>query len=141
MAVADLGLQKLSLARYGISVVAWPGLVIEMMPSQVQLHFETSSSAGMLAIITVDAPGAHGAGIAGTHGMGVSTPAAAVVAVAVAGKVGALQAPNGMIFNMGLWSMMLAAGWLPQLTLFTGRTIRDEGAAPKLHDNIALFTT
>ena len=56
-----------------------------MTPPHAHISFDDSFSAGMLPIRTVGAPGAHGAGIVGTHGIGVSTPSAAAVAAATVG--------------------------------------------------------
>ena len=42
-------------------------------------------SSGLLHTITVGTPGAHGATVSGTQGMGVSTPKAAAVAAATVG--------------------------------------------------------
>lgn len=65
------------------------------------MHFEVLSSAGMFPIITVGAPGAHGAGITGMHGTGVRTPKAAVVAAATAGLAMDMHIPKGGMFTMG----------------------------------------
>jgi hypothetical protein len=105
------------------------------------MHLETLSSAGMLAIITVGAPGTHGALVTGMHGIGVSTPSAAAVAAATIGLAGELQTPNGMMFTSGTWSMMLAAGGPSHSTLFLGRTTSDDGAAPKVQVIIAPIET
>jgi hypothetical protein len=67
------------------------------------------------------------------HGMGVSTPNAAAVAAATEGFAGDMHTPNGMMFTMGRWSMMLASGWFPVLTRFTGNTTRLLGAMPMAH--------
>jgi hypothetical protein len=98
-------------------------------------------SAGILAMGTVGEPGAHGVEVTGTHGTGVGTPSAAAVAAIKAGFVGALHIPNGGIFTTGLKSMMFAAGLFSTITRLTGRTIRDDGAIPKLHCIIAPMTT
>ena len=56
-----------------------------MAPPMEHKHLEMLSSAGILPSSTVVAPGAQGAVVAGTHGIGVSTPSAAVVAVWTSG--------------------------------------------------------
>jgi hypothetical protein len=61
------------------------GLVIEIMPPQLHMHFEELLSAGMFSTRTVGDPGVQGAAMAGTHGIGVSTPSAAAVAAATIG--------------------------------------------------------
>jgi len=53
---------------------------MEMTPPHAHMQIDVLSRAGMLPNITVNAPGVHGAGITGMHGIGVSTPSAAAVA-------------------------------------------------------------
>ena len=67
----------------------------------MHISLEVSSSAGMLAISTVGAPGTQGAGVFGMHGVGVSTPSAAAVAAAVVGLARLVHGPNGMMFIIG----------------------------------------
>jgi hypothetical protein len=105
------------------------------------MHLLVLLRAGMPPIITVGDPGVQGAEVAGTHGAGVSTPSAAAVSEITSGFVGALHMPNGMIFSIGTWSMMLAAGLFSAFVKFTGNTIRFDGAAPKLHVSVALIAT
>lgn len=69
-----------------------------------------------MPIITVGAPGAHGAGVTGTQGMGVNTPKAAAVAAATVGLEGELHIPKGGMLTIGLPSMMVAAGGPPART-------------------------
>jgi hypothetical protein len=116
----------------GTMVVVSPGTTIWITPPQVQFSFEVLSRTGILASITVAEPGAHGAGVTGTQGMGVSTPRAAAVAAATVGFDGELHIPNVATLTIGFPSMMLAAG-TPVVTMFTGNTTSDAGAAPKLH--------
>lgn len=117
------------------------GLAMLMTPPQLHMHFDTLSSAGILAIRTVGAPTTHGDDVAGTHGIGVSTPKAAAVAAATVGLDGELHIPNGKMFTKGLWSMMFAAGGPSAMTLFVGSTTSDEGATPKVHCSIAPIET
>ena len=63
-----------------------PGIAIAICPPNTHTSFDASFSAGMPATSTVGAPGAQGAGVTGVHGIGVSTPSAAAVAAATAGK-------------------------------------------------------
>lgn len=98
-------------------------------------------SAGILAINTVGAPGAHGAAVAGMHGMGVSTPKAAAVAAATVGFAGLVHMANGRMFTIGLLSMMLAAAGPPAMTQLAGSTVSELGAVPKLHASIAPMQT
>jgi len=92
---------------------------------------EVESSAGKLPIRTVGAPGTHGAVVAGTQGTGVRTPAAAAVAVATAGLVGAEHMPKVGMFTSGLLSIIVAAG-VPVRVRLTGGTTSVDGAVPKL---------
>jgi len=122
-------------------VLLVPGLLKAITPPQLHMHLETLSSAGIFAISTVGAPGTQGAAVAGMQGMGVSTPSAAAVAAATVGLAGELHIPKGMMFNIGTWSMMLAAGGPSARTLFLGNTTSDDGAAPKVQVNIAPIAT
>jgi hypothetical protein len=90
----------------------------------------------MFAIRTVGEPGIHGAVVTGMQGIGVSTPIAAAVAAATVGFEGEVHMAKGMMFMNGLLSMILAIG-MAVLILLIGRTIKEPGANPKLHFNIA----
>jgi hypothetical protein len=113
-------------------VVTWPGKPIEMTPPQVHMQVQVLFSAGMPPIMVVAAPGVHGLVVTGMQGMGVKTPRAAAVADATVGLAIDMHMPNGGMLVMGTKSMMLAAG-VVALTLFTGNTLRAEGAIPKVH--------
>jgi hypothetical protein len=91
----------MSLPAHGIMVVAVPGKEMLITPPQLHMHLEVLSSAGILPIMTVGAPGIHGALVAGMQGIGVSTPSAAAVAAATIGLAGELHTPNGIIFIKG----------------------------------------
>src|SRR5215470_12114385 len=118
-----------------------PGLTIWMTPPQAHINLDWLLSAGMLPIRTVGDPGAHGAGMTGTQGMGVSTPRAAVVAAATVGLARELHTPKGGMLTIGTLSMMVAAGGPPASTRFAGSTTRLPGAAPKLHCIMAPMQT
>src|ERR1700739_3005227 len=107
---------------------------------QLHISFELLLRAGMLAMRTVGEPGAQGAAVTGMHGMGVNTPSAAAVAAATSGFAGEEHIPKGRMLVMGMLSMMVAAG-VPVSTAFVGSTTRLDGAAPKLHCNIAPMQT
>lgn len=98
----------------------------------MQLRVETLSNAGALHNMTVTAPGTQGAGVAGTHGIGVGTPSAAAVAAATIGLEGDWHIPKGGIFMMGTWSMILAAIILLVITVL-GVGIKVLGAMPNVH--------
>jgi hypothetical protein len=76
-------------------------LLIWITPPQLHISVEFESSAGMLPMSTVGAPGAQGAAVAGTQGIGVSTPSAAEVAEATTGFAIEEQEPKGGMLTMG----------------------------------------
>ena len=45
--------------------------------------------------------------------------------------------PKGMMFAIGLLSMMFAAGMLDVRSILSGRTMSDEGATPNVHCSMA----
>ena len=108
-----------------------------MTPPHWHINLQLLFKAGFLAIMTVGEPGAQGAGVTGTQGMGVSTPRAAVVALATVGLDNEVHIPKGMIFFIGTLSMMVAAGRLLTLTIFSGVTTSVEGATPNEHCKFA----
>ncbi len=114
-------------------VVSWPGMTMLITPAHMHMQVDVLSSIGMLPSSTVGDPGIHGAGVFGTHGIGVSTPIAAAVAAATAGLAGEMQTPNGRMLTIGAWSMMFAATCVPHCTRFVGNTCNAEGAAPIVH--------
>ena len=75
------------------------------------------------------------------HGIGVNTPNAAEVAAATVGFAIEVHTPNGIIFVIGIWSIIFASGTIPVKTLFAGSTTRELGATPKLHCIIAPIQT
>src|SRR5215467_13519556 len=95
-----------------------------MVPPHMHISVHWLSSVGMLPRLTLEAPGVHGETVTGIHGMGVSTPKAAAVAAATEGFDGDMHIPNGMMFVIGIWSMMFASGWLPVRTRLVGNTTR-----------------
>ena len=70
-------------------------------PNHAHIHLEVWFRAGVLLIFTLEEPGAHGAGVTGMQGTGVSTPAASEVAKATAGLVKDEHMPNGGMLAMG----------------------------------------
>lgn len=109
-----------------------PGTLMEMTPPHMHINLELLFSAGMLPISTVGAPGTQGAMVMGIQGMGVRTPSAAAVAAATMGLAKDMHVPKGMTLAMGLLSKILAAG-VPVMTLLSGITIKEPGAAPNEH--------
>ena len=108
-----------------------------MTPPHRHINCEVLLRAGRPPTITVGEPGAHGATVFGMHGIGVSTPSAAVVAAATVGLAILMHIPKGITFIIGLLSMMLAAGTLLVITRLTGRTVSVLGAMPNVHWVIA----
>jgi hypothetical protein len=128
-------------AGQGTDVWTWPGKLMLIIPAHMQVHIDILSSAGILPSITVAAPGVHGAVVAGTHGIGVSTPRAAAVAAATSGFAGLMHIPNGAMFAIGAKSMIVAAGILEQFTIGVGSAVSVDGAMPIVHIIIAPETT
>jgi hypothetical protein len=123
-------------------MVNCPAWVMLIMPAQAHMHMEVLLSAGMPPIITCGEPGTQGDAVTGTHGMGVNTPSLAAVAAATVGLVMVLHMPKGMMFTMGLWSMMVAVGMPEHRGLSgVGSTVRLLGIVPKEHVSIAPETT
>jgi hypothetical protein len=125
---------------YGTISLVVPAMLKVITPPQLQLQVELFCRAGMPRTVTVGEPGAQGAAVTGTQGIGVNTPSAAAVAAATVGLAIELHIPNGGMLAMGLLSMMLAAGFTSPVTVGTA-TIRLDGATPKLHVIIALIAT
>ena len=69
------------------------------------------------------------------------SPANPQVAAATCGLAGLWHMPKGMMFFIGLWSMMFAAGWLLVSILFSGVTTRVLGAMPMVHCRVAPLQT
>jgi predicted TPR repeat methyltransferase len=118
-----------------------PGLVTLMTPPQLHMHLDVLFSAGWPPSSTVAEPGAQGAAVKGTQGIGVSTPSAAAVAAATVGLDGELHMPNGGILAIGLLSMMVAAGGPSASTLDCGITTSVDGATPNVHWSMAPIAT
>src|SRR4051794_11193561 len=97
------------------------------------MHCEALESPGWPPMSTVGEPGTQGAGMAGTHRLGVSTPSAAAVAATTMGLARLEHIPKVAMFTNGLLSMMVAAGRPATMVRPTGSTFRTAGAAPKLH--------
>lgn len=110
---------------------------------KAQARTEVLFNAGMLPSSTVGDPGIQGAGVAGVQGTGVGTPIAAAVADTKAGLVGDMHIPKGGMLTMGLWSMILAAGWLLVITRFCGSTMRVliPGGTANMHFSVAPLQT
>lgn len=112
-----------------------------MTPAHMHISVDVLSSVGISASKTVGAPGTQGATVAGTHGIGVRTPMAAAVAEATMGFAGDMHMPNGMIFVIGMKSMILASGISSVITMFVGNTTSELGAIPIVHIKVAPMQT
>ncbi len=110
---------------------------MEIIPPQLHMSLQESERAGFPPIRTVGEPGIQGAEVTGIHGIGVSTPRAAAVAEATCGLDKVVHIPNGMIFTIGLLSIIVAQGFEQPIALFSGRTPSCDGAIPKEQLHIA----
>jgi hypothetical protein len=90
---------------------------------------------------TVGFPGVQGTTVLGIQGIGVKTPKAAAVAAATIGFAKDRHIPKGIIFIIGLLSIIFAAGLLSVKTLFKGKITKVPGASPKVHFNVAPLHT
>ena len=121
---------------------AWPAATIEIEPPHAHTQVEVLVRAGMPPAVTFVDPGVHGAVITGTHGCGVSTPAAAEVAAATCGFDGVVHIPKGATFSIGAKSTTRARSWPPAWMIGpAGNTVSVEGATPKVQVIWAPFTT
>jgi hypothetical protein len=114
-------------------------MVIWITPPQAQLHVDPETSAGLPPIVVFAAPGFHGV-VNGTHGIGVSTPSAALVAAATVGFDRLVHIPNGGTLTIGAKSVIVAAGRPSIITRGVGSGINVDGAIPKLHWSMAPMT-
>jgi len=112
----------------------WPALEMEMLPPHMHVSLDESLSAFSFLTFTVAQPGLHGEVVLGTQGAAVGVPKAAAVAAITAGFALALHITKVGTFTIGLWSMVVAAGWLQTLTFFTGSTVSTAGPVPMEHD-------
>ena len=88
--------------------------------------------------MTVGEPGVQGAEMTGTQGAGANITGGGLT---VAGLAGQLHMPKGGIFPIGLKSIIVAAGFDATVTVVCEFTMRDDGAAPKLHWRLAPIHT
>ena len=108
-----------------------PGMVNEMRPPKAHWQVDPATSTGTPPAVVCGAIGIHGAGTAGTHGIGVSTPSAAAVAAATVGFASDWHIPNGAMFAPGATSVMTATG--RPSTIGRGATTDSvDGAIPKV---------
>lgn len=93
------------------------------------MHLHASCNAGLPPMSIEVEPGAQGAGMTGTQGIGVRTPSAAAVAAATVGFAMDEHIPKGGMFLIGMLSIMVAAG-APTRVWFSGVTMSALGATP-----------
>jgi hypothetical protein len=104
-----------------------------IFPPHMHMHVSVSLKHGPAVDIMFGFDEIQGATIAGTHGIGVSTPSAAAVAAATVGFERVEHIPNDAMFNIGTKSMIVATG-IPQIRTGTfGRTTSGHGAIPNEH--------
>ena len=109
-----------------------PGDVMVMTPPHAQLQVEPAVRAGTPPSVVRAAPGFHGV-VTGTHGIGTSTPSAALVAAATVGFARLEHMPNGGMLTNGAQSLIVAAGRPSTVTREMGSGDQAAGATPKLH--------
>jgi hypothetical protein len=117
-----------------------PGLVMEICPPHMHIHLPLSNKAGWFITITL-LGGAHGAKMAGTQGIGVSTPIAAEVAAATCGLAIDWHMPKGKMFVIGTISIIVAINMFCAFGRKGTVTINEDGAIPKLHCSNAPIQT
>src|SRR5947209_3101617 len=115
-----------------------------MVPCHAHWQVAVWSNAGTPQTVT-GAGGSHGSEVAGTHGAGVNTPSAAVVAACTAGLTGELHIPNVMMFVSGTKSVTTARGASGGDAVATcggpGVRASSEGLAPISHASCAPLAT
>jgi hypothetical protein len=116
-------------------------MVMVITPPKEHTQVEPATSAGLPPMVVRGAVGIQVPAIAGTHGIGVSTPSAAAVAAATVGLAMLEHIPNGAMLTIGIMSAIAAAGRPSMVTLLIGRTLRVVGARPKEHCNNAPVVT
>jgi hypothetical protein len=103
------------------------------------MHLEDFVMTGAPPTMTRDEE-IHGAGVTGTHGIGVSTPNAAAVAEATIGFAIDRHRPKGTMLTIGLLSKMLPTGGPWPNTRLSGNTFSGDGVNPMLHRNMLPVT-
>lgn len=108
-----------------------------MTPPQAQDAFPFWFKIGLFAKRMAGVPGVHGDGMTGRQGIGVIVPIAAAVAAATCGFAIEEHNPKGMIFFIGMLSIIVATGAPPANTRFSGVTVSAAAAVPKLQAQTA----
>src|SRR5262249_28324587 len=106
----------------------------------MQLQVQVLVSAGIPLMVTETAPGTQGLAVAGTHGIGGSTPRGAAVAEAPTGVLTVLHMPKVGMFTIGAMSMMVPAG-RPEAIAPVGVALKGAGATPNEQVIMAPDTT
>ena len=101
------------------------------------MSFDELFSAGRFPTSTVGEPGAQGETVFGMQGAGVKNTGGGFI---VAGLVGLLHMPNGIILLIGLKSIIVASG-IDEVSVFDGVATRLDGAAPNEHCSTAPVQT
>lgn len=104
------------------------------------MHLSPPEITGIPPNKHVDLAGIQGATIAGTQGIGVKTPRAAVVAAATVGLERVLHIPNVAIFTIGMKSIIVARGNPAAKTGNFGGTTNGTGATPNEQEHKAPHT-
>jgi len=123
------------------AMAAFPGFLTEITPFHIHWHVQLSVRAGFPKTFIFALPGAQGAVTDGTQGIGVNTPAAAVVACITVGFVGDEHIPKEGMFEPDTLSAIVATGILPHFGRIGSATTSDDGIEPKVHWSIAPVVT
>ncbi len=98
-----------------------------MTPPQAHIAVQPECSAGWPSIMTLVAPGVHGAVVTGTHGTGENTPSLAAVAAATAGLDMVPHMPKVGMLTIGANAWMFAAGVSQVTGVPVGTTVSGTG--------------
>ena len=118
-----------------------PEFTKSITPPHMHISLLVLVSVGKPWVSTCGFPGAQGAVVQGTHGIGVSTPQAAEVADATVGLARERHIPKVGILTIGLLSMILATNLPCIMELRGGNTTRGTGVIPILHFIVAPIHT
>ena len=101
------------------------------MPAQRHSSFEVLLSAGRFSINTLLEPGIQGAAVFGMHGaLNLALSAPGTLIDATAGLDILPHMPKGIIFSIGVKSIIVAAG-LDTVFTVDGITCKTDGISPK----------
>lgn len=118
-----------------------PGTRTWTTPPYAHMHIAPCASTGWPPTIVRGALGVHVPVVAGTQGMGVSTPSAAAVAAATCGFASDVHIANVGTFTRGAASAMVATGRPSTRTRGVGSATSVAGAVPNEQVTVADVVT